>query len=286
MSARTRATDLILNSDGSVYHLHLLPHMLADVVLLVGDPARVKKISRLFSKIEHRISSREFVTHTGRLGRQRVTVTSTGIGTDNVDIVLHELDALANIDLKTGRPFAKKKSLRFIRLGTSGAIQPDIPVGSLLVSADATGLDNLASFYNHKITLRQQQWCTALQASTMLPFRPYVVAASRDLLNDFGSGMVEGHTLTAPGFYAPQGRSIRIRARHRDFLKVLSSFSLLDQRLSNIEMETAGLYLLSNVMGHHAVSLNAILANRVTGIFSKEPEKVVERLITTTLERL
>ena len=286
MASAFRSADLILNRDGSVYHLRLLPEMLAEDVILVGDPGRVKKISGLFSKVDVRVAAREFITHTGWFSGKRISVVSTGIGTDNVDIVLNELDALANMELAARKPMRTKRSLRFIRVGTSGALQPDIPVGSLLVSTAALGLDSLGHFYPHRMTIRQQQLCASLQAAVGLSIRPYLATGDRGLIDRFGEGMHSGITLTAPGFYQPQGRPLRHASRYPMLLEHLTGFRAGTDRLTNMEMETAGLYMLSKVMGHHAVSLNAVLANRVTGEFCAQPEKVVEKLIRTALERI
>ena len=277
--------DLITNRDGSIYHLHLQPDMVADRILLVGDPQRVRRISRHFDRIEHRVASREFVTHTGYLGNTRLSVISTGIGTDNIDIVLHELDALVNIDLLRRVPLRKRKKLQIIRLGTTGAVQSDINPGSMLVSVSATGIDAIGDYYGFKKSAAAESFEHAVQKHLGLSLQPYQVQASARMVTKYGSGMIAGHTVTAPGFYAPQGRQF-YKASKPDVLNRITSFRHRGLRFSNMEMETAGIYLLSKIMGHDAVSLNAVLANRITGKFMSSPGRVVDDLIRLTLDRL
>jgi uridine phosphorylase len=282
-----QASELILNPDGSIYHLHLLPEQLADTVILVGDPDRVPMVSARFDTIEHRVQKREFVTHTGRIGRRRFSVVSTGIGTDNIDIVLNELDAVANIDLKNRKVKDQLTSLRLIRIGTSGSIRKEIPVDSFLASTHGLGLDGLLHFYQKPKTsallsaLKRQ-----MQPQWDFPIKPYLSQCSKSLLRKLGTGMHQGITATNSGFYAPQGRSLRIPAKAQNYVDLLAEFEYKDLKITNLEMETAGIYALAQLMGHEAISLNAILANRASGTFSSEPNKVVERLIEHTLSQL
>jgi uridine phosphorylase len=275
-------TELILNSDGSVYHLHLKPEHLASTVFTVGDPDRVPLVSRLFDSIEFRTAKREFVTHTGFVGKKRVTVMSTGMGTDNIEILMTELDALVNIDLSTRQEKEIKKSLQVIRLGTSGALQADIPVGSLLASKKAIGLDSLFQFYPD--LLGDQTFAIEVQAILGLALRPYEANAAKDLLDQLPKAFLQGVTLTAPGFYAPQGREVRLKPRIGGMMDKLASLSFTGERLTNFEMETAGYYGLGELLGHKMLSLNAIVANRVTQEFDKKAEKTVEKLIHAALE--
>lgn len=278
-------SELILNKDGSVYHLHLLPDDLADTVITVGDPDRVARVSRYFDMIELKKSKREFVTHTGTINGKRITVMSSGISTDNIDIVLNELDALVNIDLKTRLPKTQLKKLNIIRIGTSGAIQADIPIDSLLVSKAAFGLDTLMHYYKRNINKPEQQLLDTLNQA--LPkdggFVPYIASADTGLLAELGHDILQGITFTAPGFYAPQGREVRAHSAHPEFMNALQQFKLNGQRITNLEMETAGIYGLSAVLGHRAISFNVILANRSTQTFSKQPEKIVDNYIRQLL---
>jgi uridine phosphorylase len=276
-------SELILNSDGSVYHLHLKPEDLASTIFTVGDPDRVPMVSRLFDSIEFKTAKREFVIHTGYVGKSRVTVMSTGMGTDNIEILMTELDALVNIDLATRQEKEKKKSLRVIRLGTSGAMQADIPVGSMLASKKAIGLDTLFQFYPD--IPGDQGFAVEVQKLLDLSFRPYEANASKILLDLLPESFLHGVTLTAPGFYAPQGREVRLKPRIGGMMDKLASLSVAGERLTNFEMETAGYYGLGSLLGHEMLSLNAIVVNRVTQEFDKKAEKTVEKLIQAALER-
>jgi len=281
-------SELILNKDGSVYHLHLLPEDLADTVITVGDPDRVPRVSRYFDTIELKKSKREFVTHTGAINGKRITVMSSGISTDNIDIVLNELDALVNIDLEARLPKTQLRKLNIIRIGTSGTIQADISVDSLLVSKAAFGLDTLMHYYKRENTESEQQLLNAIKLA--LPkdggFVPYIASADPGLISKLGHDTLQGITFTAPGFYAPQGREVRAHTAHPEFMTALQQFSLNGQRITNLEMETAGIYGLSSVLGHRAISFNVILANRSTLTFSKQPEKIVDNYIRQLLERI
>ena len=278
--------DLILNSDGSIYHLNLLPEDIADNIITVGDPDRVEEVSKHFDEIELKKGKREFVTHTGRLGKTRITVISTGIGTDNIDIVLNELDALANINFQTRLVNEELKSLNIIRIGTSGSIREDIPVGSILVSTHGLGLDALMDYYEPNNAIEDvylQQKITKHLGETNL--RPYLTAGSKNLLSQFGHDLLQGITVTAPGFYAPQGRKVRANLRIDGLIDKLSSFEHQNKKLTNLEMETAGIYALANVFGHQALSINAILAQRKKLEFAKNPQEIIEKMILLILER-
>ena len=278
-------SELILNKDGSVYHLSLRPQDISDVIITVGDPSRVHRVSQHFDEVTFEMNKREFITHTGTYKGRKLTVLSTGMGTDNVEIMMTELDALANINLKKRENKAKRKSLKIIRVGTSGALQQDIPVGAHLVSQFAVGLDTLMYFYNLPRTDTEQNVESALQLETDLPFRPYCTEGSSSLLKALGDDMIVGNTVTCPGFYAPQGRALRIPIRYTDIINRLATFHYGDLWLTNFEMETAGYYALGRLFGHEVISFNAIIANRVTNKFSKAPDKVIDSLIKKVLDR-
>lgn len=279
-------SELILNSDGSVYHLNLLPEDISTTIITVGDPHRVGEVSKHFDTIELVRENREFVTHTGMYKGKRLTVVSTGIGTDNVDIVLNELDALVNIDLPSRTPKSELTSLNFVRIGTSGALQSDIPLGTWLLSDSAFGYDDLLHFYSGLKT--SQAEAESLQNFIgKLPL-PYRSSASSSLADIFPlEEYKRGHTLTMPGFYAPQGRALRIENPTASVFHKFAEFSMKNgERLTNLEMETAGLYGLSEVLGHRAVSISVLLANRMNGEFHDDPKGAMERLILHTLNHL
>lgn len=281
-------TDLILNQDGSIYHLNLLPEDIADTVITVGDPERVSEVSQYFDRIELKKGKREFITHTGYLGSKRLTVLSTGIGTDNIDIVLNELDALVNIDFKTRKLNNKLKSLDIIRIGTSGAIQEDISMDSILLSEYGLGLDSLMQYYVHELSSDERLLQDAVRTHfhSLEGILPYISSADHGLLKTIGKDLIKGMTLTAPGFYSPQGREIRAKASFSGLLKLFRSFSFEGQRITNLEMETTGIYALSKVLGHKAISIHAILANRVNYEFSSNPAKIIDGAIQLVLARL
>jgi len=279
-------TDLIVNPDGSVYHLNLKPGDVSEEIITVGDPTRVHRISSFFDKVEFEMNRREFITHVGYYKGKRITVISTGMGTDNVEIILTELDALFNIDLKTRIQKETHKKLNIIRLGTSGSIQEDIKVGSFLASEHAIGLDTLMTFYDFKMDQYLDGITKKLQKEIGFPFQPYCTEGSQILLNKFSEGMHVGNTVTAPGFYAPQGRKLRLPIKYPHLIDQLSRFHHDGFWLTNFEMETAGYYALSKMLGHEMISVNAVLANRVTEIFSDNPNKVVDELIQLVLDRI
>ncbi len=267
------ASELIINPDGSIYHLSLRPEEIADTIILVGDPDRVPKVSAHFDRIELKKQKREFVTHTGWLGKKRITVISTGIGTDNIEIVLNELDALVNIDFATRQIKSTLTSLSLIRIGTSGSLHPDIDIDQIVVSGYAIGTDALGHYYD-----------VERQPHPILPSWSYLTKRYPFNLSNFQSAFKEGITLTAPGFYHPQGRSLRLQSNYHFPLEELSSIQIHNTPITNLEMETAGIYLLAEKFGHKAISFNAILAQRLEGRFSSLPEKIIGRLITDVLQ--
>ena len=280
------ATDLILNKDGSVYHLNLKPENVADNIIVVGDPGRVYRISKHFDDIEFEMNKREFITHTGIYKNKRITVMSTGMGVDNIEIAITELDALFNIDLKKRIPKKNKKSLNIVRIGTSGAIQEDLNVGSQVVSEYGIGMDNLMLYYNMDQTEFELEIGKKLQSALKLPFPPYVVKGSEMLKKKLGKGFIEGNTVTSPGFYAPQGRQLRLPVSNPKFLDQITYFNHNGFWLTNFEMETSMLYALARLLGHEALSINAILGNRVKGTFSKNPYKTIDSIIKKVLDRI
>jgi len=284
--ARISETDLILNRDGSVYHLNLLPKHISDTIITVGDPNRVYAISKHFDNVEFEMNKREFITHVGKYRNQRITVISTGIGTDNIEIFFNEIDALVNVDLKTREPKSRKKKLNIIRIGTSGALQDDVPPGSHLVTDYAVGLDNLMNFYNLKSTPIETEIAADIQEKVGLNFIPYVVRGSSTLMEKFKKNMIVGNTVTCPGFYGPQGRSVRLALRFPNLLDDLNYYHHDKFWLTNFEMETSAYYAFARMLGHEALSVNAIIANRVKNKISKDPTKVMDALIKKVLDRI
>lgn len=283
------SSELILNPDGSIYHLALLPEDVADIIITVGDPNRVEMVSRYFDTIEVKRSKREFQTHTGTYRGVRITAISTGIGPDNIDIVLNELDALVNIDLTTREPRSSLRQLDIIRVGTSGSLRSEIGVDEFVLSDHAVGFDNLLHFYHHEGIVNAEV-SEALGRFLDWPVEqstPYVVECSRSLADWFhGPEMHPGFTSTNVGFYGPQGRQLRAPVRFPDFLDKLSAFEHGKFAITNLEMETAAIYALSEILGHRAVSLNCILANRPNGSFSSKGKESIDRLIRFTLNKI
>jgi len=279
-------TDLILNKDGSVYHLNLLPKHIADTVIAVGDPNRVYAVSQYFDKIEFEMNKREFITHVGKYKNKRITVISTGIGTDNIEIFFTELDALVNVDLKTRMPKLKKRKLNVIRIGTSGAIQEDIPLGSHLITDFAVGFDNLMNFYNLSLSEFELSAAEDIAKKLKLNFRPYVVEGSTALKEKLGKDLLVGNTVTCPGFYAPQGRTVRLPLKFPKLLEDINYYHKGDFWLTNFEMETSAYYAFARMLGHEAISINAIIANRIKNKFSKNPSKIMDILIKKVLDRV
>ena len=277
-----KASELILNPDGSIYHLNLLPEDIAPTIFLVGDQNRVPEISKHFDFIELKKSNREFIAHTGYIGDKRLTVLSTGIGSDNIDIVLNELDALVNIDFGLREIKAEKQSLQLIRIGTSGSLQNDIEINSILVSEYGLGLDHLLHFYalEHDIVIEKK-----IKEHLDLPFiDPYFVKASDPLLNLFSKHFRTGITASCPGFYAPQGRMLRGQTVSTQLIGKLNTLIIHQQVITNFEMETASIYGMAKVLGHQAISVNCILANRISNQFSTNPQAVIHKAIQEVID--
>lgn len=273
------ASELILNPDGSIYHLHLKPGEVATKIITVGDQNRVKEVTCHFTTVEFERQYREFKTSTGTYKGQRLTVVSTGIGTDNIDIVLHELDALFQFDFTSRIRKPKNTTLQVVRIGTSGALQADIPLDSMLISTKALAFDNLLHFYSQGAFVSPPAWPNHLNA-----IKPLITEANATLLASAPKSMLRGITATMPGFYAPQGRGFRLKSVFDISLTELKNLRINYDRLTNMEMETAGIYGLAKLMGHQAISFNAILANRITGEFSADPQKTVDNLIVSVLD--
>ena len=282
-------SELVLNTNGSIYHLALKPENIANKIIIAGDPGRIETISNLFDSIDCKIENREFVTHTGFYKGVRVTALATGIGTDNIDIVLNELDALVNIDLKKREVKENHTKLEIVRIGTCGSIQESVPADEVVVSTHAFGLDGLMNFYEfamnseeskiHQEILKQTGWDKSLN-------NPYLVKGSTDLIDKIGKGFNPGITITASGFYAPQGRKLRLSPRYPNLNESLRAFEFEGQRIVNYEMETSALYGLSKLMGHDACTVCAVVANRYANSFSKDYKPVIKSLIHDVLDRL
>ncbi|MDX5443743.1 MAG: nucleoside phosphorylase [Hymenobacteraceae bacterium] len=279
-------SELVLNADGSIYHLGLLPEQISDTIITVGDPDRVAKVSKYFDSIECQVVKREFITHTGYYKGKRLTVISTGMGTDNIDILMNELDALVNIDLVSRTPNEDKISLKIVRIGTSGSLQETVPLGSHLVSRFGIGIDSLMYFYPLQQTPEEHEISMAVGEQLGLGYEPYCVRGSEELLQALAADMIPGNTLTCPGFYGPQGRVLRAGTRQQDLLEMYRRFCIKDMCLTNFEMETAGYYAFGRLLGHEVLSLNAIVANRITKQFAPNHEEVIDDLIVKTLNRL
>ena len=282
-------SELILNSDGSIYHLNLKPEDIADTVITVGDQNRVESVSKYFDSIEFETQKREFKTHTGYYKGKRLTVISTGIGIDNIDIVLNELDALVNIDLKTRQVKDNLTSLNIIRIGTSGALQDFVGLDKFVMSKAALGLDGLPFYYKNYESIIEDSlmFSKHLEWNSNKP-KPYLVKSSNELAELFEHeiDVTSGITLTSVGFYGPQGRMLRLDLENDAFLEKLIQLDFDNYPVTNMEMETSAIYALSNMLGHKALSISAILANRSTGEFSKNPHRVIDNLIKFTLDRI
>ena len=283
-------SELILNRDGTIFHLHLKPEQIADTIILVGDPGRAETISGMFDMVEMTVRNREFLTTTGTYNNQRLTVLSTGIGTDNIDIVINELDALANIDLQTREIKPNKRSLRFVRVGTSGSLQADICVNSWVVSRKSIGFDGMITFYDNRQAVCDMKFEKAFRSFTgwhdELP-TPYVVDASDKLLSLFSEiKFVKGVNISAPGFYGPQGRVLRLPLAVPDLNDKLEDFTYGDLRITNYEMESSAIYGLSRMMGHEALTICLIIANRVTREANENYHPEMEKLIRVVLDKL
>lgn len=280
-------SELILHPDGSIYHLHLKPEQVADTVITVGDPKRVKQVSRYFDVLEHEVEYREFVTHTGFLNNKRLTVISSGIGTENIDIVINELDALVNIDFVTRTIKKNLRQLEIIRLGTSGSVTEEINNDEIVISETAIGLDGLLNFYEYENSIHETVYREAF-FNHIKPYfteiEPYIASADESLLQKFEPHFKKGTTLTSCGFYAPQGRMLRAKKAFPDFIGSIHSFRHQHFRITNLEMETAAIYGLGKLLGHRCLSVNVILANRIHNTFSRNPVKAIEKMIEQSLE--
>jgi uridine phosphorylase len=282
-------SELILNEDGSVYHLKLLPDHIADDVIVVGDPGRVERITNRFDAVETRIQNREFITHVGRIGQKRITVLATGIGTDNIDIVLNELDAAVNIDLSSKTEKEEKRSLNIIRMGTSGSLQADVPVDSILVSEAAIGFDGVLHFYDNG-NIFDHDMMDAFAQHMNFPSSmalPYIVHGSAQLIDHIADqNTIKGVTITANGFYGPQGRQLRLPIAIPDMNDRMAEFEYNNRRITNYEMETSALYGLGKLLGHNTCTACVIIANRPAGTYSKNHMASESKMIDHVLEKL
>lgn len=285
-----KESELILNKDGSVFHLHLKPENIADKILLVGDQARVDTIAGFFERIDFSVQNREFKTVTGLYNGKKISVISTGIGTDNIDIVLNELDALVNIDLEKREIKKDKKSLEIIRIGTSGGLQSNLPVNSFVVSLKSIGIDGMLNFYANS-----EQYCDSLFEKAFIQFtnwknslpRPYVVDASNHLVSKFeGPEFIKGVTISAPGFYGPQGRQLRLGLAMPELNEVIEQFSFGDLQITNFEMESSGIYGLSKMLGHRALTICLVIANRVTREANENYQEEMKKLVLKVLDTI
>jgi uridine phosphorylase len=279
---RIPESELIINNGGAVYHLNLRPEELAQMVITVGAPERVQQVSKYFDKIELKRQHREFITHTGRIGSHRFTVLSTGIGTDNIDIVLNELDALINIDLDERTVRSPLQTLNIIRIGTCGSLHHDIPVDSFVASTHGLGIDNLLNYYAHQNNEEEKNILQHFIGHTQISERfsqPYITAASAALLKNFVDGFHHGITVSCPGFYGPQGRVLRLGLASPELINSFAKFQFGNHRIVNFEMETSGIYGLGKLLGHNCLSLSAVVANRVEKKFTKDADAAMERLI-------
>ena len=284
--SRIAESELIINERGAVYHLNCRPEEIATTIVTVGDPDRVATVSKHFDKIEYKNNHREFITHTGFIGKKRISCVSTGIGPDNIDIVLNELDALANIDLTSRSIREELTCLNIIRLGTSGSLQKDIPVDSFVASTHGLGLDNLMHFYRIQNNEEEKQLIHAFNTHTQLSsgkVSPYISMASGALIKHFIKNYHQGITVTCPGFYGPQGRVLRLGLGYPQLIDNLTGFKFGNYRITNFEMETSAIYGLGKTLGHHCLSLSAIVANRISKEFSKDGNLAVENLIRQSL---
>ena len=282
-------SELVLNADNSVYHLQLKNEHIADTVIVVGDQGRVQQISQHFESIEHKIQNREFVTHSGHYKGKRITVLSTGIGPDNIDIAINELDAAVNINPISRTINNEKRTLNIIRIGTSGALQQDVPVDSFVVSEYGLGFEGLIYYYEYNFDSEERiltekinnhlNWNPNLS-------KPYIVKGSKSLIDQIGDGMIKGITATAPGFYGPQGRKLRLSLNHDLINEELASFQYKNNRVTNFEMETSALYGLGALLGHRCCTVCAIIANRVIQKYSENHSKTVDELIKIVLDRI
>ncbi len=285
--SRIAESELIINPRGAVYHLDLRPDEVAPTVITVGDPDRVKEISKHFDSVEVRRQHREFISHTGFIGKKRLTVLSSGIGPDNIDIVVNELDALVNIDFQTREIKRQLRSINIIRIGTSGSLQEDIPVDSFVASTHGLGIDNLLNFYRLEQNDEEKQLLHSFITHTQMHGQignPYISSGAASLIKHFVKGFHQGITVTCPGFYGPQGRILRLGVRNPGLVNRLTDFRFGQHRITNFEMETSAIYGLGKLLGHNCLAINAIVANRVKQEFSKDGKAAVENLILKFVE--
>lgn len=283
---RIAESELIITDRGSIYHIDLRPEELADTVITVGDPDRVAEVSKYFDTVEVKRRHREFIAHTGFIGKKRLTVLSSGIGPDNIDIVLNELDAVANIDFETRTVKSHLRSLTIIRMGTCGALQADIPVDSLVAGTHGIGFDNLLHYYRLENNQEEKEILQNFVTHTQLQgaVTPYIASCSSHIIRHFVDGFYQGITVTCPGFYGPQGRVLRLGLANPLLIDRLEHFSFGNHRIANFEMETSAIYGLGKLLGHHCLSVNVIVANRVRKEFSKDGKAAVEGMIKKGLE--
>jgi uridine phosphorylase len=286
---RIAESELIINARGAVYHIDLRPEELAQNIIVVGDPDRVAMVSKYFDKIEIKRQHREFVSHTGTIGNKRITCSSTGIGPDNIDIVMNEFDALVNIDFETRTTRKELTTLNVMRIGTSGSLQADVPVDSWVAGTHGLGLDNLLNYYRYEHNEQEKELLQSFVTQTQLNSQicsPYIALASPALLKHFVDGFHSGITVTCPGFYGPQGRVLRLGIRNPELIDRLTQFRFGQHRITNFEMETSAIYGLGRLLGHHCLSLNAIIANRIAKEFTKDAHSLVDGLIKKVLETI
>nr|NQU94165.1 nucleoside phosphorylase [Bacteroidota bacterium] len=285
---RIKESELIINREGTIYHLNLKPGDVAENVILVGDPGRVPKVSKYFDEVIKISQNREIVAHTGKYNGRNISVISTGMGTDNIDIVMNELDALVNIDFDTRQIKRNLTRLNIVRLGTSGAIQTDIPINTCAVSSHGLGMDGLLKFYASQDVIHpdlSEEFIRQTQWHPDLPY-PYFVECSKELFEKIGVGLISGITATAPGFYGPQGRVLRIALNHPGLMNEMQKFHFNGHRIINFEMETSALYGLGKLLGHNTLTVCAVIANRALNTYSGDHNQVIDDLIKLVLNRL
>ena len=280
------ASELIINDRGAIYHLNVRPEEIADTIITVGDPERVASVSKYFDRVEHTLAHREFITHTGYIGQKRISVLSTGIGPDNIDIALNEIDALANINFDTRTINDQKKSVSIIRMGTCGSLQGEVGVNELVAGTHGLGIDNVLHFYERENNEEEKAILAAFDEHTKISahkIQPYIASASAGLLKHFTEGYSHGITVTCPGFYGPQGRILRLPLKMPNLVDQMTSFKYGQHRIANFEMETSAIYGLCNLLGHQCLSINVIIANRVKKEYSKDMGKAVDHMIEKSL---
>ena len=281
------ASELIINDRGAIYHLNVRPEEIADTIITVGDPERVAEVSKYFDRVEHKLAHREFITHTGYIGQKRISVLSTGIGPDNIDIALNEIDALANINFDTRTINDQKKSVSIIRMGTCGSLQGEVGVNELVAGTHGLGIDNLLHFYEKQNNEEEKAILAAFDEHTKISahkIQPYIATASAGLLKHFTEGYSHGITVTCPGFYGPQGRILRLPLKMPNLVDQMTSFKYGQHRIANFDMETSAIYGLCNLLGHQCLSINVIIANRVKKEYSKDMGKAVDHMIQKSLD--